>query len=370
MIGAGIGGLTTALFLERQGFEVQLFEQSNEIKLIGAGIILAHNAMQVFDKLNLKETITEQGKALTSFKIKTSKFEDINEINTQTFGRKFSVSSIAIKRSELQALLLKEIQTTQISLGKRVIGFNTEQETSIHFADGSSFPCDTVISADGIHSITRRELFKTGIIRKPGQTCWRGISTINLPKAYKSELNELWGKGSRFGFVEVSENQVYWYGLHNSKRELEQSELLDLFQNYAPIVADIITSTPTDNIHLSEISDLKPIPNWHKNTVCLLGDAAHATTPNMGQSACQAIEDAFVLSHYLGKHPAELAFAKFEESRKEKARRVVNMSWWLGYISQLESPVLSAIRNFLFRKAPKKYNSEQTEKIYSLPDCQ
>lgn len=372
IIGAGIGGLTTALFLMEQGIDVHIFEQSPEIKPVGAGIILAHNAMQVFDKLGLNRSIAELGKQLRSLNIKTSVLGDINEIDTRYFDQKFSVNCVAIKRSSLQDLLIKSLASKQIYLNKKVTDIKSGEKTSIYFSDGSEFTCDALISADGIHSVTRNTLFKTSQIRKPQQMCWRGISSTHLPQDFKHELNELWGKGSRFGFVEVSEHQVYWYALHNTgnHKNLTKKELLHSFGEYADIVGQIISDTQEDNIHQSEIADLKPIPSWHQKSTCLLGDAAHATTPNMGQGACQAIEDAYALSYYIEKYPIDLAFRKFEQSRKSKAQMVVKMSWYLGFISQIESPILSSLRNFLLRNSPKKYNLKQTEKIYSLPQLQ
>ncbi|GAA6153018.1 FAD-dependent monooxygenase [Pseudoteredinibacter isoporae] len=366
IIGAGIGGLTTALFLQRQGIEVRIFEQSPVLKPVGAGIILAHNAMQVLRNLSLETTITALGKPLNSLKIKTSTLEDINAIDTQYFDQKFDVSSVAIKRSDLQNLLVSKLKNNTIVLNKQVVNIQTGKTTTLHFSDKSQFECDAVISADGIHSTTRKRLFDKSQIRKPNQMCWRGIANIHLPQHFKNELNELWGRGSRFGFVEVADNQVYWYGLYDSRESLGMHGLPERFETYAPIVNDILSKTKADRIHQSEIADLKPIPNWHRGSVCLLGDAAHATTPNMGQGACQAIEDAYVLSHYIATDPIESAFAKFEQARRNKATMIVNMSWQLGYISQLKNPILSAMRNFLFKNAPKRYNQRQTERIYSL----
>ena len=117
----------------------------------------------------------------------------------------------------------------------------------------------------------------------------------------------------------------------------------------------------------NEIIDLKPISTWYKNSVCLLGDAAHAITPNMGQGACQAIEDAYVISHYLSRYPANIAFSKYEQLRKSKADMVVNLSWRFGYLSQIRNPFVTAVRNFFMRSIPNKYNIRQSEKLYRLP---
>ena len=149
---------------------------------------------------------------------------------------------------------------------------------------------------------------------------------------------------------------------------LQKGDLLNYFKNYDPIVNEIISQTNVDKVFQDEIFDLKPIPSWFNNTVCLLGDAAHATTPNMGQGACQAIEDAYAISYYISRHSVNIAFSKYERLRKSKAEMVVNLSWRFGSLSQIQSPVISAIRNFAMRLIPTKYNVRQSDKIYKLAD--
>lgn len=366
IIGAGIGGLTTALFLEKLGISVKVFEQTSEIKPVGAGIILAHNAMQVFDKLGIKEDITKLGNPLTAITINTAKFKVINKIETHYFDEKFSVKSIAIQRGRLQKFLISQLNTNCIQLNKKVVEIKVSANTTIVFSDNEEAAFDAVIAADGIHSVVRKKLFNETPLRKPKQMCWRGVANVSLPSTFTSELNEIWDKGSRFGFVKIATNEVYWYGLHSSHDKLQKADLLHYFKNYDPIVSEIISKTHIDKVFKNEIADLKPISSWFKNTVCLLGDAAHATTPNMGQGACQAIEDAYVLSHYLSKYPVSDAFSKFEQARKNKADMVVNLSWRLGKLSQIQNPTISAIRNVAMRLIPPKYNVSQTEKIYEL----
>lgn len=367
IIGAGIGGITTALFLEKQGIPVQIFEQAPEIKPVGAGIILAHNAMQVFDKLGFKESLVKLGNPLTSTNIKTADFKVINQIETQVFDAKFSVNSIAIQRGVLQTFLINKLNTKCLNLNKKVVDITMKDKTSILFSDGDVKQFDAVIGADGINSVIRGKLFTKTTLRNPNQTCWRGISEVNLPTALDNELNELWGKGSRFGFVKLAPNKVYWYGLHNSDQHLEKHNLKDYFNNYDPIVNEIIEKTDLSKVFKSDIYDFRPISTWFNGSVCLLGDAAHATTPNMGQGACQAIEDAYVIGHYLTQYPTNVAFSKYEMARKTKAEMVVNLSWRLGAISQLKNVTLSSIRNFVMRIMPSNLTLRQSEAIYTLP---
>ncbi|MCU7583714.1 FAD-dependent monooxygenase, partial [Riemerella anatipestifer] len=125
---------------------------------------------------------------------------------------------------------------------------------------------------------------------------------MNLPQKYHNELNEAWGKGKRFGFVKISDRKVYWYALTNSKNiKPNEINLCELFSEFHNDILKIISATDRNQIVVSDIIDLKPIDKWQKRNVCLVGDAAHATTPNLGQGACQAIEDAYVLGKLLDK---------------------------------------------------------------------
>lgn len=368
IIGAGIGGLSTALFLEKFGISLQVYEQAKEIKPIGAGIILAHNAMQVFEKLGLRDELSQLGNVLSSINICKSDLQGINKMDLQYFDQKYSVNSIAIQRGVLQEFLISKLKTKCIKLNKKLIDIQSGNTATLKFSDGDEVVCDAVIAADGINSEVRTQLFKDNVIRRPEQQCWRGIAKIQLAHRFRSELNELWGKGSRFGFVHISADEVYWYALHSSRLNIKKADLSDLYKSYAPVVQQILSQTNFDKIYKNEIVDLKPIASWVRNNVCLLGDAAHATTPNLGQGACQAIEDAYVLSHYLTQEPANNAFSQYERARKSKAEMIVNLSWRLGQVSQTSNPVISRLRNFAMRVMPTRQNIKHSEKVYDLTE--
>jgi len=367
IIGAGIAGLTTAISLEKIGFSVQIYEQASEIRPVGAGITLAHNAMQVYDKLGLKDDISELGNPISSMNVTTPDLIPMSKVETKCFDDKYSVNPVAIHRGELQNLLVKKLKNTRIHLNKKLVEIKGGRSISLLFSDDTEIKFDAVIAADGINSIARNVIFKENTIRKANQMCWRGISDINLSSKYQSELNEAWGKGSRFGFVQISPGRVYWYALLNNNSEENTPNIFSYnFKEYHQVVKDIISRTDTSKIFKDEIQDLEPISSWVQENICLVGDAAHATTPNMGQGACQAIEDAYVLSHCLDNYPINVAFSRYEQLRMKKAKTVVSLSWRLGKISQLQNPTLIAIRNFSIKLIPSIFNRIQLDKIYKL----
>jgi 2-polyprenyl-6-methoxyphenol hydroxylase-like FAD-dependent oxidoreductase len=237
------------------------------------------------------------------------------------------------------------------------------------FENEASIQSSNLIAADGLNSIVRQKLFPNNIIRQANQICWRGISDYNLPKQFQHELNEAWGTTERFGFVQITPNKVYWYALKSfeeDKKEFSLDELAQYFGSYHPTIKGIIDAANKEQIYTAEIADLKPTTLWYKENVCLIGDAAHATTPNMGQGACQAIEDAYVLSECLAKHNVNKAFETFQKIRLPKVHLVVNTSWTIGKMAHLSNPLLIKLRNQIMRMTPNSINRKQSEKIFEL----
>ncbi len=368
IIGAGIGGLTTALILKQRGLNVNIFESSAEIKPVGAGIILANNAMQVFQKLGIQANIENAGNKISFMKITDSQLKSLSVVSLSEYEQKYNVSNIAIHRGELQKILANEIGFDNINLSKRLSKIEKAELFKLTFEDNSTFESRLVIGADGIKSVVRNQLFEKGTLRYPNQICWRGICEIDLLQKYQNELNEAWGKGKRFGFVKISDKKVYWYALANSKN-LEPStvNLIEFFSEFHSDILNIISATKTEQIVVSDIIDLKPIDKWQDENVCLIGDAAHATTPNLGQGACQAIEDAYVLGKLLDSGlEIQNTFAEYENLRRKKAHTIVNTSWTVGKMAHIENKFGIWLRNFAMKNMPKSANKKQLDMIFNL----
>lgn len=370
IIGAGIGGLTTAIAFEQKGIKTRIFEQAEQIKEVGAGIILANNAMQVYEKLGLRKVIEENGNPISSMNITKSCLKPLSTIDLSYFEQKRNIKNIAIHRGKLQQLLIDKLKSTEITLDHKLTSIvNNGIDYDLNFENGHQTQSSTVIGADGLNSIVRQNIFPNNSIRNAKQICWRGVTEYELPLKFGNELNEAWGKSERFGFVQIAENKVYWYALKSFKKNMNEFSINDLneyFSNYNAIIKDIINSTKKEHINTAEISDLKPTNTWFKGNVCLIGDAAHATTPNMGQGACQAIEDAYVLSECLNKYKITKAFAEYQKLRLPKAHQVVKASWIVGKMAHLSNPILIGLRNQMLRSTPSSVNRKQNEKIFQL----
>jgi len=276
----------------------------------------------------------------------------------------------------MQQVLFNEIDAKKIQLNKKLTSLNQSNQTvTLSFEDGSSAEVDLVIGADGIKSAVRKNIFGEIPLRYSGQTCWRGMTKFTLPHDKQFNSYEMWGneKGLRFGFVPTAPDEVYYfttfYTAANGKDDpsLVKENLLKDYSCFGDLATQIIEATPRENIIRSDIFDLKPITQWWRGRVALLGDAAHATTPNLGQGGCQAVEDAYVIARCLKENSSiEKAFEQYQKIRYEKAVHVVNMSWRFGKVTNIGNPIVQAVRNGFMRMMPESMAIRQLDKILKL----
>lgn len=370
IIGAGIGGLTLAIALKKKGFTINVFEQAEQLKTVGAGIVLANNAMQVYDKLGMRDVLEQQGNVVKAFFLATPDLKPLAGASLQAFEDKYGVKNIAIHRGTLQKELMKHLTSEQLHTGYMLDQINRgEDDYQLRFTNNKTVHSTLIIGADGIHSNTRKAIFPESEIRKTNQICWRGVAEFQLPEPYQNQLIEAWGKGERFGFVKIAPNTVYWFAVKSfkpGKADLGSENLTNYFSYFDPLVCNLIEATQADQIHAAALTDLKPMKQWYKGAICLIGDAAHAMTPNMGQGAGQSIEDAHILSQCLGLFNPYEAFDRYQQLRLKKVTQIINRSWQIGKIAHVSNPVAVFLRNRLLKLTPDSVNTKQTEMIFEL----
>lgn len=373
IIGGGIAGLTTAIALKQIGIKAQVFESAPTIKPLGAGLVLAANAIKAYRKLGIAEKIIKRGRLLPTLNILDQRGRIITSADAEAIGKKYDLHNFAIHRAELQEALLEELDPSQITLNKRAIGFEKlkNQQIAVHFVDGSNHPTDILIIADGIHSVVRGQLLPESTVRYAGYTCWRAV--IDNPGLPLHGASETWGKDGRFGIVPLADDKIYWFAVVNApqndlaSRAYKAADLQLIFKDFHEPIPDILKHTHDDDLIWNDIIDLKPVQRFAFGNIVLIGDAAHATTPNMGQGACQAIEDAVILADELVRHdqPAD-AFTAFERRRLDRTHYIVHTSWSLGKIAQWSHPVLIPLRNALFRLIPARVQEKQMKTLLEV----
>lgn len=368
IVGAGIGGLTTALALNKAGIRSIVYEQANEIKAVGAGIMLAQNATKILKHLEVYDEIERAGIPLRNLIITNENLKPISSNSLEPFARQNGVQAITVRRSELHRILASGLNPGQLQLGKTLIRVSGGQPNTLHFSD-TEVQSDVVIGADGIHSRVRAAIPEKSEYRDAKQACWRGICKTEAGLRFIETLVEMWGDKKRFGFVHTAPGEIYWYALEsqNNKPDKSKSDLLKLFSDFDTVVYKIIDATPENMIMRNDIADLSPLKSWHNKSICLLGDAAHATTPNLGQGACQAIEDAWYLSKALTQFSdTEQALQYYQEKRFAKANKIVSLSRNVGNIAHASGFIGRGIRNLMMKTAPASYMRRQNEYIFNI----
>lgn len=367
-----------AIALQQKDFKVHVYESAPEIKPVGAGIFIASNGMQVFKKLGIQSKVEEAGNRVSVLKITDERLHPFSINNLSLFEREFKASNVALHRAALQEVLMDEFPSQNLSLNMHLQKIEQGRTCKLFFANGKVVDCGLVIGADGVHSTVRRQLFGPIRLRSAHQVCWRGIVEASYPWDPKEAL-EVWGRGSRFGCAKIDEKSIYWYALLNKreyegkKKQLEDGSitLAQMFEGYDQGVMNLLKKTKKEDVIFDEIYDLKPLKSWYVNRACLLGDAAHATTPNLGQGACQAVEDAYVLSNLLSRKRGGAAFDdsvfdEFEKIRKPKALDVVKKSRFVGWLSQWENRILIHGRNFVLKYLPAFINKREMKKLFTI----
>ena len=375
IIGGGIGGLTTAIALQKKGFtDIKVYEAAPKIQAIGAGILLASNAMTIFERLGIAQQLKAEGNVLQTAGLGNHHGKMLTTVDFSKIIKTYGNGTIAIHRGKLQQILLQNVKENTLLTGKRLKNIeNTEGGVLLEFEDKTTIKADIVIGADGINSIVRKHIFGEIPLRYSSQTCWRGIAKMQLDNPKASE--ELWGtkRGLRAALCQVGENEVYWYITlkHTEGFKLSDSEtkpyLHNLVSEFNSPIQKAIQLTENQHILHNDLSDFKPIKSWYKNNIVLMGDAAHATTPNLGQGACQAIEDAFVLANCLKTHPSvNNAFEAFQKTRMKKVHFVVKTSQQLGQLSNLGGTIGYRLRNAILGITPSWLAEKQFDYLFRV----
>ncbi len=338
VVGGGIGGLTLGLMLQRRGFHVRIFERASALQPVGAGIVLAINAMRVFRELGLQEKLLEKGRQVFHSELKSADGTTLGAQNLEPFSKKYGGLSIALHRSDLHACLANALAPETLVLGEEFLSIDDSANgAEAVFKSGRRERADCIVGADGLNSVVRKHLFPSeGSLRFAGYTAWRGICNLAdcATQTRVDSVSEAWGRGARFGLVPIGPERVYWFATRNAP----QNQILSADENravlaktfghwHAPIGTVLDATDPAKILH-HDILDRPPVDTWAKGNVVLLGDAAHPTTPNMGQGAAMAIESAAVLAAALEREDTfDAAFKTYQRVRQPRTLRETEQTW-------------------------------------------
>ena len=374
VVGGGIGGLTAAIALRKAGFDVAVFERAARLEEVGAGLLLAANAVKALDKLGLSEALQGIGVPAAVGGILSWRGDVIFELDVSGLRKNTVADTSAVHRADLQGMLLRELGRIggAVRCGKALEGFEQDDASvRARFADGTDERGDLLVGADGLRSRVRAGLLGDGAPRYAGYTSWRGIAAPRHALVPVGGGFEYWGRGQRFGFAHVGGGRIYWFATKNlPEGESDgpagpKAALLETFRGWHAPVEGLIQATEEDAILRTDVHDREPLgKRWGEGRVTLLGDAAHPMTPNLGQGACQAIEDAVVLARCLREDgPVAGALRHYEGLRAGRTAAIVRRSRRIGKIGQLQNPVLCRLRDRTLGMVPAKTHLRSMEEI-------
>jgi len=372
ILGAGIAGLSTGIALNKLGIKYTIYEAAEKIGPVGAGLGLGANAIKAFKELGIENEVIKAGRILSAFSIYDENGKIITRADSLKISAKYGIDNFTIHRYSLHDVLLKNAGPENVICNKRCVDYyESNNKIYLKFSDNTEAEADYLIVADGLNSPIRKKLLPSSNPRFAGYTCWRAVvpaEGLNI-----NEAMEIWGSNGRIGIVPLANNQIYWFLCINSiqnnqsMRAFKTKDLLERFIDYPQIVKDVLKRTDDSKLIWGDICDLKPINSFAFGKVLLIGDAGHATTPNLGQGACQAVEDAVVLGKIIHRNEnISEAFTEFESKRLKRTHFVVNKSWQIGKVAQWDKGLAIKFRNFILRSLPESFNEKQLEFLYNV----
>jgi 2-polyprenyl-6-methoxyphenol hydroxylase-like FAD-dependent oxidoreductase len=377
ILGGGIGGLAAAIALGRAGQRVSLFEAAERIQAVGAGIGLATNAVRALRALGVAERVLPRGAVLDTVRLLRADGTPILETDARAVGESLGdrVGVFAIHRAELHDALLSALPPGALRLGHRATRVEAGAEgVVLHFADGSQASGDALVAADGLRSVVREAVAPGAVPLFSGITCWRGVADARPVRIAPDRAEELWGGDCIFGIVPIAQGRVYWYaGLRTQGPEDERlrawkgPDLARAFAGFTADVRELIEATDPARILWNDIFHLRPLPRFVRGCVALLGDAAHAMPPYLGQGACQAFEDAAVLGEcFAGAEDPAQAFGRYERRRLPRASALQRASLAQVRLAHLESPLLRALRDAVLRRLPGRFVESRSRRLLAV----
>ena len=339
VLGAGVAGLAFAAAMKRHGHPVTLVEASPTLRASGSGLALGPTAILALQRIGLRDRVVSEGQVLEHGGLADFAMRPLSQDVFGHFTARLGEPFVGVERSTLVRLLAEAGPGCR--LGARYV--NIEQHSDkvvITLGCGEQLRAPWAVLADGIRS-SGRDLIARSRVRDAGQWCWRGIADgVDLGE-YDDGFIEAWGSEWRFGLLPVGHRRAYWFVTRRARSDRvqpaltagdRQAMLLDAAHRFPPLMTRLIEATPADDILENRLEDLAPLSRWSRGRLICIGDAAHAMTPNLGQGATQALEDAAVLADILcaGDRDPAVAFSQFEAMKRARSERTVRDARRLG----------------------------------------
>ncbi|MFY1702679.1 FAD-dependent monooxygenase [Micromonospora sp. WMMA1923] len=382
VVGAGPAGLATAIGLRAAGFDPVVLEQAAGTGSVGTALTLWPNALAALAAIEsdpaggdpgggIAAVVHALGQPAEGNQIRAADGRLLDDVPAPTMRSRFGGTGIALLRADLVGALQERLGADVVRTGARCVGWwATADRVTVRLADGTEESGDLLVGADGLRSVVRAQLCGgRDELSYAGYPVWRGVTDFDLGSA--PGLLSM-GRGAQFGLFPMTHGRAYWFaslplpagrGAHLPAREF----LSDRFADWHRPVPQVLAATADWQIMVTDIYERRPVRRWGQGRVTLVGDAAHPSTPHLGQGTCQAFEDAAVLGLRLrqGRSVPE-ALRDYEAARRTRANALTRQARMLGQVGQWRHPAACWAREQMIRRSPRGPRLRQLARMFSF----
>ncbi|WP_030275845.1 FAD-dependent monooxygenase [Streptomyces sp. NRRL B-24484] len=359
VVGGGIGGLAAAIGLHRTGWAVRVVERAPVLDDAGAAVSLAANGLRALDELGVGGAVRQAARGQYLGGTRTPEGRWLARMDGRALERAVGAPITGIPRAVLHRLLREALPAEAQLIGAEAGPVRQVDPGTVRVdLDGTALDADLVVAADGIRSTVRSGLFPDhpGPVHS-GSAVLRAIT--ERPVDLRTDFELTWGRGAEFGHIALRDGRAEWHAVlplpAGTRFTDPLAELRRRFHDWHRPIPDLLDATRPEAVLHHDVHELRtPLPGYAVGRTALLGDAAHAMTPNLGQGACQALEDAVTLAAALAAAPdVETALARYDAERRPRSQAVARAARQAGRMGhQLSRPLAVALRNTAMRLTP------------------
>ncbi|MBV9088376.1 MAG: FAD-dependent oxidoreductase [Mycobacteriaceae bacterium] len=345
VVGAGIAGLATAVALQRRGLGVTVLQDRADTSS-GAGISIWPNALAALDAIGLGDAVRDAGGPVTAGAVRWRDGTWLRRPDPDRMVRALGEALVVVQRAVLTDVLTSALTPGTVRDRVPVRGVSvTADEVRLVLCDGTRFATDGVVGADGTRSVLARHLNGPMTHSYAGYTAWRGVAACAIAPGLAGETL---GPAVEIGHVPMGRDHTYWFATERAPEGAtapggELDYLRARYSTWAQPVPAVLSATDPAAVLRHDIYDRTPARTWARGPVVLVGDAAHAMRPHLGQGGCQGLEDAAILAEFVGDGAdLTVAFARFAAFRRRRVAPLVRGSALIGTIVNLRPALLSA----------------------------